>query len=124
MRPMGTPRGSDDGCVGQGGGRVVLIGDGRRRWSDENGPTRQRSKAVAELRWPGRASLSPAVGGGDMGGEAWSKRDERRGMTEHTEGGGWRMARRRQFGRPAWTRGWGKRGGGATECSTRAREGG
>jgi hypothetical protein len=56
-------------------GGEVLTGDGRRRWSGENGPVRRRSKAAAELRWPGRASMSPVVGGGDRGDEAQSKRD-------------------------------------------------
>jgi uncharacterized metal-binding protein len=38
-----------------------------------NGPARRCSKAVVELRWSGRASMSTTVGGGDEGGEAWSK---------------------------------------------------
>jgi hypothetical protein len=42
-------------------------------------PARWRSKAAAELWWPGRVSMSPAAGGGDKVGEARSERDGRRG---------------------------------------------
>jgi hypothetical protein len=45
----------------------VLTGDDRRRRSGENGPARWCSKAAVKLRWPVRASMSPAVGGGDGG---------------------------------------------------------
>jgi hypothetical protein len=35
-------------------GDRVLTGDGRRRWGGEKGLARRRSKAVAELQWPGK----------------------------------------------------------------------
>jgi hypothetical protein len=60
-------------------GSGVLTRDGRRWLGGENGLARRRSKAAAELRWPGRASTSPAAGGGDGGGEARSKRGGRQG---------------------------------------------
>jgi hypothetical protein len=60
-------------------GSGVLTEDGRRWCTGENGPMGRRSKAVAELWWLGRASMSPAAGGGDMGGEARSKRGRQRG---------------------------------------------
>jgi hypothetical protein len=78
-----------------GGG--VLTRDDRRRWSEENGLMRWCSRAVAELRWPGRGgSMSPAAGGGDRGGEAWSKRVGRRGCGRAHRGG--RMVWRREDG--------------------------
>jgi hypothetical protein len=49
-------------------GSGVLTGDGWRR-----------SRAAAELQWPGRASTSPVAGGEDGGGEALSKGGRRRG---------------------------------------------
>jgi hypothetical protein len=69
-----------------GGG--VLTGDDWQRWGGGNGPTQWRSKATAELPWLGRASMSPTVGGEDRGGEAQSKRVERRGCGRAHQGGG------------------------------------
>jgi hypothetical protein len=99
-----------------GGG--VLTGDGQWRWGGENGPTRQRSKAAVELRWPGRASMSPAAGGEDMGGEVRPKRGERRGHGEAHQGG--TMARRRDGNSLVSRRGHDveEREEGATECSS------
>jgi hypothetical protein len=77
-RPARTPRGSDGGYTG----------DGRQWWGRENGPMRRRSKATAELRWPGRMSTSPAAGGGDVEGEAWSKRGGQWGRGGAHRGGG------------------------------------
>jgi hypothetical protein len=57
---VGTPRGSDDGCTGQGGVAgfsLETVGGGG-------------VEKMAELRWAGRASTSPAAGGDDGGGEA------------------------------------------------------
>jgi hypothetical protein len=68
-------------------GSRVLTRDGRRWWGGGNDPTRWRSKAVAELQWPGRASTSPVAGGGDGGGEAWSKRGGRQGHGRAHQGG-------------------------------------
>jgi hypothetical protein len=34
---------------------------------------RKQPGAAVELRWPARASMSPAAGGGDMGGERGPK---------------------------------------------------
>jgi hypothetical protein len=68
-----------------GGG--VLTGHGRWQWGGENNLARWRAKGMTELWWPGRASMSPAAGGEDGGGEAWSKRGGRRGTTKLTEGG-------------------------------------
>jgi hypothetical protein len=100
---------------------VVASGKVRWRGSHRRRPTavgwRKWSDAV-ELRWPGRASTSPTVGGGDKGGETRSKRVGRRGCDAAHRGGGgqWhngaRTVRRRQSDRLTWTRGQGKRGGG------------
>jgi hypothetical protein len=90
-----------------GGG--ILTRDDRQRWCMESGLVRRHSKAAAELRWPGRASMSHAARGGDKGGEARSKRRGRRGRGGAHRGRGkeWRggtmMARWWQSGQPAWT---------------------
>jgi hypothetical protein len=94
-------------------GDGVLTGDGWLGWCGENDPTRRRTSGGR-----GRASMSPAAGGGDMGGEVRSKRDARRGCDGAHRGAGeeWcgstKMARRWQSGWPARTRGRGKSGGG------------
>jgi hypothetical protein len=67
-----------------GGG--VLTEDGRWRWGGENGPARQHSMAAAELWWLGRASTSPAAGGGNGEGEAQTKRGGRQGQTRRGDG--------------------------------------
>jgi hypothetical protein len=48
-----------------------------QRWPAAVG--RRKRHGAAELRWLGRASMSPAAVGGDGGGEAWSKRGGQRG---------------------------------------------
>jgi hypothetical protein len=73
--------------------------------------------------------MSPAAGGGDRGGEAWSKRDGRWGA-QRSSPRGKRMARRREDGSAVTVRSasvdtrLGKDRRGTTECSTHAREGG
>jgi hypothetical protein len=110
-------------------GGEVLTEDGRRRWGEESGPAWRRSKAAAELRWPGRASMSHAAGGGDGGGEVRSKRGRRWGAAELT-GLGETMAWRREDGATAVVRSAGadkrprKERRGRQTTQARAREGG
>jgi hypothetical protein len=97
----------------------------RWQWSRENGLARRHSMAAAELWWPGRASMNPAAGGWDMGGEARSKRGRRR-ECGRAHRGGERMVRRREDGSPVGWRGHEarERDEGVTKCLAHAREGG
>jgi hypothetical protein len=78
-RPVGTPWGSDGGCVGQGGGvgfsSETAGGGGAKKTVQRNG--------VPRWRWSfggrGGRRRGPTAGGGDRGGEVRSKRGRRRG---------------------------------------------
>jgi hypothetical protein len=74
-RPAGTPQGSGGGCVRQGGAAglslEMLDGDGAEKTVRRGGGSKQWRNSGGR----GGRSRGPIAGGGDEGGEAWSKRD-------------------------------------------------
>jgi hypothetical protein len=77
--PSGTPRGSDDGCAGQGGvagfSSETAGGGGAEKMVRRGGILRRSWSSGGR----GGHRRGPAAGGGDGGGEARSKRGGRRG---------------------------------------------